>query len=576
LLVLGITNNDLAGACLVRDGVIVAAASEERFTRIKDHKTWPARSIDFVLAEGRTSLDAVDALAYGWHAGFDADRHLLLYVDRVAEEVRRSPDSFTHLRKRISDEMANDKQKRGEFDDFVDGNGLRSKVAYVDHHEAHGLGAFLCSPFDAALVVSCDGRGDFQSLTVAYCTEQNTQVLQRETSIDSLGYFYGRITKLLGYRPNRHEGKITGLAAKGTPAKALPLMRRMIHLDDDGRIRARCGDYFQPSYDGYTAALTAEIAQHDPADIAAAAQAHVESILSALVARHIAAVPTGNVCLSGGVFANVKVNQRIFETAGVENVYVMPPMGDGGLPLQAAVVVAHRRGTAERPKAPSMALGPDATISTAQLDDLLSDYPALSVRRVDHGMEETIVDALADGQVVGTFRGRMEFGPRALGNRSVLYRTDDVAINDWLNARLNRTEFMPFAPITAEELAASCYVGWSSEHVSARFMTITYECHEQFSKTCPAVVHVDNTARPQVVREQDDPFLHRVLLSWYERTGQAALVNTSFNKHEEPIVGSHRDALDALRSGAIDVLVVDDTFVIRDEARARADVPDRR
>ncbi|MDX3638412.1 carbamoyltransferase [Streptomyces sp. MB09-02B] len=574
MLVLGITNNDLAGACLVEDGAIVAAASEERFTRIKDHKTWPTRSIDFVLNEGGTSLDAVDALAYGWNAGFDADRHLLLYVDRIAEEVRKNPNSFPHLRKRISDEIANDKQKRGEFDDFVESNGLRSKVAYVDHHEAHGIGAFLCSPFDEALVVTCDGRGDFQSLTVSYCTEQKTEVLQRETSIDSLGYFYGRITKLLGYRPNRHEGKITGLAANGNPTKALPLMQKMIHIDDSNRIRGLCGDFFQPSYNGYTDELTAEVAKHDPADIAAAAQEHIESILSTLVARHIAAVPTGNVCLSGGVFANVKLNQRIFEAAGVHNVYVMPPMGDGGLPLQAAVVVSHRR-TAMRPKAPSMALGPDSTISTEQLDGIICEYPTLSVRRIDHGMEKIVVDALTDGQVVGTFRGRMEFGPRALGNRSVLYRTDDVAINDWLNARLNRTEFMPFAPITAEELAADCYVGWSSEHVSARFMTITYECREQFSKACPAVVHVDGTARPQIVRKQDDPFLHRVLLSWHERTGQAALVNTSFNKHEEPIVGSHRDALEALRSGAIDVLVVDDTFVIRDEARGAADAPDQ-
>ncbi|MEU7580345.1 carbamoyltransferase C-terminal domain-containing protein [Streptomyces sp. NPDC041068] len=574
LLVLGITNNDLAGACLVEDGTVVAAASEERFTRIKDHKTWPARSIDFVLDEGRTLLADVDAVVYGWHAGFDADRHLLLYADRIAEEVQRNPDAYSHLRKRISDEMANDKQKRGEFDDFVDSNDLRSKVVYVDHHEAHGLGAFLCSPFDEALVVTCDGRGDFQSLTVSHCTEQHTEVLQRETSIDSLGYFYGRITKLLGYRPNRHEGKITGLAASGNPDRALPLMRKMINLDEANRIRALCGDFYQPSYDGYSDELIAEVAKHDPADIAAAAQAHIESILSTLVARHIATVPTGNVCLSGGVFANVKLNQRIFDAAGVDDVYVMPPMGDGGLPLQAAVVVSHRR-TGKRPTAPSMALGPDATISMAQLDEILREYPALSVRRIDDGMEKTVIEALADGQVVGTFRGRMEFGPRALGNRSVLYRTDDASINDWLNARLNRTEFMPFAPITAEELGADCYVGWSREHVSARFMTITYDCYEQFSKSCPAVVHHDNTARPQIVREQDDPFLHRVLLSWFERTGQAALVNTSFNKHEEPIVGSHRDALDALQSGAIDVLVIDDTFVIRDEARGAADVPDR-
>ncbi|WP_189215610.1 MULTISPECIES: carbamoyltransferase family protein [Streptomyces] len=569
MLVLGITNNDLAGACVVRDGEIVAAVSEERFSRVKDHKTWPARAIDYVLREAGAELSEVDRVAYGWCAGLDAEKHLLLYVDRIAEEALRNPQALPHVRKRVSDEIRNDKEKRGEFDAFVEQHGLRGKAVYIDHHESHGLSAFLCSPFDEALVVTCDGRGDFQSLTVTRCTAEGEEVLQRETSVDSLGYFYGRITKLLGFKPNRHEGKITGLASRGNPEKLLPLMRKMIDIDEDGRVRAFCGDYYQPSYDGYSDVLLAEIAECDPADVAAAAQQHVENILTAVVARHIESVPSGHICLAGGVFANVKLNQRIADTKGVQNIYVLPPMGDGGLPLQAAVVAEYRE-SGRRPRVPSMALGPDATISEGRLEEVLKDYPELRYRRFSEGLRDAVVDALEQDRVIGLFRGRMEFGPRALGHRSVIYGTHDPAMNDWLNKRLNRTEFMPFAPITAEELAADCYVGWRPDQPSARFMTITYDCHEEFARTSPAVVHVDNTARPQIVRSEDDAFLYDLLLAWHRRSGQAALVNTSFNKHEEPIVGSHRDALDPLQDEVIDLLLIDDAYLVWKERGASA------
>ncbi|MDT7782674.1 MAG: carbamoyltransferase [Pseudonocardiales bacterium] len=559
MLVLGITNNDGAGACLIEGGTIVAAASEERFTRVKEHRTWPARAIDFVLKHRGVRLDDLDHVAYGWCAGFDAEKHLLTYFDRIVDEAARHPGGLPHLRKRISDEIANDKEKRGEFDAWVEANGLQAKVVLVDHHDAHALGGFVCSPFDDALVVTCDGRGDFQSLTVRHISPRGERVLQREVSADSLGYFYGRITKLLGFTPNRHEGKITGLAASGDPDRLRPLMRRMIDLVD-GKLRATTGDYFQPSYDGYSEELLAAIAAEPPADVAAAAQAHVEQLLTDLVRPHIAATGARNVCLSGGVFGNVKLNQRVLELDGVDNVYVVPPMGDAGLPLHAAVAVGYQRG-GFRAQVPSMALGPDAAMTERGLREHLRDYPKLScLAEVDTAA--LVLEALAANQVVGVYRGRMEYGPRSLGKRSIIYRADDPSMNDWLNDRLRRTEFMPFAPITAEDLAGDCYRGWRPDHVSARFMTITYDCTDAFSEACPAVVHVDGTARPQVVRAQDDPYLHGLLMSWHEKTGQAALVNTSFNKHEEPILGSPSDAFDALDDEIVDLLVVDDSFVL--------------
>jgi hypothetical protein len=156
MLVLGITNNDLAGACLVEDDTVLAAVSEERFTRVKDQKVWPRRSIDFVLDHAGRRLVDVDHVAYGWCAGFNLDKHLLLYIDRLTEKATKNPYALPHLRRRIADEIANDKDKRAEFDEFIRCYGLESRAIYIDHHEAHSLGAFVCSPFDDALVLTCD------------------------------------------------------------------------------------------------------------------------------------------------------------------------------------------------------------------------------------------------------------------------------------------------------------------------------------------------------------------------------------------------------------------------------------
>ncbi|HFH3422386.1 TPA: carbamoyltransferase [Pseudomonas aeruginosa] len=510
MIILGITNNDLAGACLVRDGGIVAAASEERFTRQKDHKAWPSRSIDYVLGEAGIDLADIDRIAYGWNAGFDAGRHLDLYLDRVLEEARERPEGLPHLRKRIADEMANDKAKRDEFDAFVRANGLRGKVEYIDHHECHALGAFVCSPFDEALTLTCDGRGDFQSLTVThYRADGGEAVLQRETSVDSLGYFYGRITRLLGFKPNRHEGKITGLAAFGDAEKLLPLMNDMIRLEN-GRLRARCG--------------------------------------------------CANLCLAGGVFGNVKLNQRLREIPGVRDVYVLPCMGDGGLALAAAVAVAYRENGTRFP-APSMALGPDARSAAQNAELIASQYPQLAYSRPAN-LIETLVEALRENQVLGMFKGRMEFGPRALCNRSIVYHPGDASANDWLNQRMERTEFMPFAPVTAVEHAEACYVGWREDQVAADYMTMTYDCHADFRARCPAVVHVDGTARPQIIRPQADPFMHALLHAWHARSGQPALINTSFNRHEEPIVCAPQDALGALEDGMVDLVVLGESLLV--------------
>lgn len=562
--ILGITNNDLAGACLVRDQQLLCAVSEERFTRVKDHKVWPARSIEYVLASAQTTLDQIDRVAYGWHAGFNAEKHLPTYFDRIVYEATRHPSGLEHVRKRIVDEIKNDKASRAEFDTFVTQNQLRAKTVYIDHHECHALGAFVCSPFDSALVLTCDGRGDFQSLTVSRYGAGQCEVLQRETSIDSLGYLYGRITRMLGFQPNRHEGKITGLAAYGDPERLLPLMREMLRFEG-GRLRAQCGDLYQPSYNGYSGHLESLLAKEKPEDVAAAVQRHSEDLVVAILAHHLERVGSSNVCLAGGVFANVKLNQRVRELRGVQNVFVLPCMGDGGLALAAATGAAYLESGA-RFRKPTMCLGPSAGNVQDNIALLRSGYPDLAYCQPPDLMA-MLADALAANQVLGIIKGRTEFGPRALCNRSIIYHAADPTVNAWLNARMHRTEFMPFAPITTEDLASRCYVGWRPDHVAADYMTMTYDCYPTFKEVCPAVVHVDGTARPQVVHRNSDPFTYDLLTLWHHRTGQPALINTSFNKHEEPIVCTPDDALSALQAGMVDLVVLNESLVVWDKRK---------
>lgn len=554
--VLGLTNNYDSSACVLANGEIVAAAQEERFSRTKFDNSWPIRSINYVLREAGVTLKDVDAVAYGWSAGFSVDSLLLSYLDRSYEITQANAGAWWSFRKRVQDEILNDRAKRYEFLEFVRVSGLDDRTFLVDHHETHGMGAFLTSPYENALVMTCDGRGDFRSLTISDCSDEQRKLLHQELTIDSLGYFYGRVTHLLGYEPNRHEGKVTGLAAHGNPDNCRHLMKRMIDVEK-GAVRAKCGLWYQPSYQGYSDELKEEIGKYSASDVAAAAQAHLEEVLCSVLSNYLNDKNRRNVCLAGGVFGNVRLNQKIRELAGVESVFVLPCMGDGGLSLAAAVTVS-KKYFDKRARLRTMALGPEyGSIIVNSRDMKILGFDSKEIIGIND-----IISSLKSNSVIGLVRGRMEFGPRALCHRSIIYHARDKSINDWLNKRLDRTEFMPFGPVTAENLAHKCYLGWDKSHSCARYMTMTYDCTDLMKEKCPAVVHVDGTARPQIIAEQDDPFIFELLNRWYEETGEPALINTSFNRHEEPIINTPDEALKTLTTGVIDALFVSDKYMI--------------
>jgi len=555
MLILGIVNEDVSGACIVNNNEIVAAASEERFTRVKNDSTWPSQSIEYVLSQQNIELSDVDYIAYGWSADFNSGKHLLMFFDRVVEETLNNPGSIEIFRKRVEIEINRDAEVRGQFLDFIRKYNLESKTIYLDHHECHALSAFACSPFDKSLVLTADGRGDYQSFTVSVFDNSKYEVIHRSSSIDSLGFFYARITALLGFRVNRHEGKITGLAAYGDPSRYLPLMEKMISYKN-GRIISHTGPYYRPwLHDAvFSNELTQIINEAKREDIAAAAQKHLENIVVNMAEYYLKITGLKHVCMSGGVFANVSLNKKVFDIPQVENVFIQPHMSDGGLALGAAAGAAYNL-SGNKVHMDSMYLGPEFS------DDSIASYlneQEFTVKKLKNNDSkiDSAIRAIKDNKVVGWFQDRMEHGPRALCHRSIMYHCNDKSVNKWLNDRMLRTEFMPFAPATAVELAPKCYKKWDPGHISSYYMTITYDCYEEMINNCPAAVHIDGTARPQVISEITEPTVHKLLLKWHEETGGLSLINTSFNKHEEPIVCSPYDAVQALRENMVDVLII--------------------
>ena len=263
-----------------------------------------------------------------------------------------------------------------------------------------------------------------------------------------------------------------------------------------------------------------------------------------------------NVALAGGLFANVKINQRVHEIPGVEGVFVHPGMGDEGMPVGAALGLYYELSGVKYD--PSFVTTEHVYLGPSYSDkEIAAELEKEGVEASLHeNIEAEIAQLLADGSVVARFNGGMEYGPRALGNRTILYRADDPTVSYWMNNALKRTEFMPFAPVVMAEYADQCFDNVQGAENTARFMTITFNCTEWMNEHCPGVVHIDNTARPQLVSEADNPSMYHILDEFNKLTGVPVLINTSFNMHEEPIVCSPYDAIRAFKLGHLDYLAI--------------------
>jgi len=286
-------------------------------------------------------------------------------------------------------------------------------------------------------------------------------------------------------------------------------------------------------------------------DVAAAYQHVLEIVATRYVAHYLRQTGLRNLVLSGGVVANVKLNQRLRELPGVERLFVHPNMGDGGCGTGAALLAFNGSSARSEPIA-DVFWGP--CFNETQLGEALSRAQLPFDRYTP--IEPKIAQLIAEGKVVARFDGRMEYGPRALGNRSILYHAREPEVNQWLNQRLGRTEFMPFAPATLYEHRDDCYKNIDGADYAAQFMTVTFDCTERMKRECPAAVHVDGTARPQLVTSTSNPSFYRIISEYHRLTGIPSVINTSFNMHEEPIVCTPDDAIRAFLQGNLEYLAI--------------------
>jgi carbamoyltransferase len=469
------------------------------------------------------------------------------------------------------------------------GLGHAETVSY-EHHLCHAASASYLSGKTEALVITLDGAGDGLCATAHAFQDARLRRLSEASDLVSPGRFYSEVTGFLGFKRLRHEGKITGLAAFGDPERHYRELRRFLHFDPaseqfvyDSRaisgLRSKLRTVRRILQDRLTS--LPHVAdfydfldrnfdrRKDAKDLAAAAQRILEEVAVEYVDHFRKRHPSRNVLLAGGVFANVRVNQMVAEMPGVEFVYVHQNMGDGGIGTGAALL--HRHTTWGRPYQPQQPadvyFGPG--YGDAEIEAELRKRNVHYERVPD--IETQVARLVNDGKVVARFAGRMEYGPRALGNRSILAHTKDRSINDWLNKRLRRTEFMPFAPSVLGPHATNLFEGYE-RGVSAyadHFMTITYQVRPAWRERLQAATHVDGTARPQVVWPEANPSYYRIISEYHRLSGIPALINTSFNMHEEPIVATPADAIRSFQQGALDYLAIGSFLCAADTSPSR-------
>jgi carbamoyltransferase len=441
--------------------------------------------------------------------------------------------------------------------------GILAPVKYYDHHYCHATSAYYTSKYENALVITLDGGGDGLSGSVYRGENGRLTRLSAVDSFNSLGNFYSYITHLCGFKAESHEGKITGLAALGKPTY-IHILREFVSYEDPGQIQYSVPMYHRSALKQLASRLPADF---DKADLAASVQLLLEEIGIAFIRFWLRKTGLRSIAVAGGVFSNVKFNQRVHELQEVDEFFVHPAMDDSGLAVGGAfAALAEEAGTDPQrllQRLPNVYFG--TSYSDDEIQKCIESFGFDATHHDD--ITKVVAQLLAEGHVVARFTGKMEYGPRALGHRSILYQTTDPSINDWLNAHLRRTEFMPFAPATLQDYADECFEGLNGARDSARFMTITFNCTERMRAQSPGVVHVDGTARPQILDPETAPDFYRIGLAYYKLTGIPSLINTSFNMHGEPIVCSPEDALRSFQQGKLDYLAIGNWLVANPELR---------
>ncbi len=565
------TGHDPA-ACLLEDGRIIAAAEEERFVRVKHAPDFfPEKAIRFCLAQKKFTLDQVDYVV------FAREKNLATFIKVSGYFLTRLPRNLTEFRYMLSLTKV---QLRGLWTAlrghapyqkvFNIIGGRRRKIYSFDHHSCHAASAYYGSGFDEAAILCMDGKGEATSISMWYGKNGVIKNLKRYGIFDSLGYLYGSITDFLGFRINDGEYKVMGLAPYGKPSYEMSDIISLPRLNlDVPRFNLGEGVHINTRYSLYPfskknlkrrlGAISQEYDEASPpqpnTDIAATLQDRLEKAalfyvkkLFSFATRYTLHV-TRNLCLAGGVALNVKMNKVIWESGLVDKLWIQPAAGDMGNVLGAAWLLYYRKTGKRLEPLKHLYLG--AQYSDTEIEKVLRPSGLRYEKKEDIAKETA--ELLSQGKIVAWFQGRFEFGPRALGARSVLADPRKAEMKDVINAKVKfREPFRPFCPSILEGYAEKIL----DHYVPSPYMVISFSVKPEWRGKIPAVVHVDGTVRPQEVIRATNPLYAQMIQYFYEKTGVPVVLNTSLNVKGEPIVNTPEEAIAFFKKTDVDYLAI--------------------
>jgi len=586
-----------SAAALLKDGVIVAAAQEERFTRIKHDAGFPFEAVKYVLDEAGIGITDVAHVAFYDKPFLKFERLLETYV---ANAPRGFQSFLLAMPVWIKEKLFQKDVMLGLFKklDPAAKKYLRDKLLFAEHHMSHAASAFYPSPFDEAVVLTLDGVGEWATTTVAIGKGKSLRIVKELHFPHSLGLLYSAVTYYTGFKVNSGEYKVMGLAPYGVPRFKDLILENIVDLKDDGSFRLDQG------YFNYATGLTmtspkfaelfgqpvrspdTDLLEQFHMDMAASVQAVTEEIVLRMTRSLAAEYGIANLCLAGGVALNCVANGMIERDGAFQNIWIQPAAGDAGGSLGAAYAAWHLELDKDRTKPEARDamrgsyLGPAFTDEDAaqRLEKLGAVYEVFSP-------DDIIAKAaqkLADGQAIGWFNGRMEFGPRALGGRSILGDPRSESMQKTLNLKVKfRESFRPFAPSVLREDVASWFnLDGDSPYMllvdrvsESHCRTMTDEENELFGieklnvprSDIPAVTHVDYSARIQTVHKETNPRYHQLISAFKDLTGCPIVVNTSFNVRGEPIVCTPEDAFRCFMGTDMDALVIGNVMLLKSE-----------
>jgi len=551
-----------SAAALVTPRGIRAAAAEERFTGHKGTGAFPVKAITYCLQAENLSMKAIDYIAHG----FDYQPFQSFYQhDPLSQQQYNQVYAPQVQRRCLQQHFPND--------------DLAGKYYPVPHHLAHAASTFYPSGFNQALILITDAMGEIHSTTLAVGRPTGIEIIKQITAPHSLGILYGVFTLYLGFVMSLDEYKVMGLAPYGNPNRYFNQLMAFINLKNDGTYTIPLLFENQTTLEKETYRRTlhhlahtfgparepgAEITQHHK-DLAAALQAVLQATLLHLLRHFKKETGQTNLCMAGGVALNCTANGAIHRSRLFKNIFIQPAAGDDGTALGAALYLQHQHQPPQPAQKMALPLwGP--AYSPKTVARTLQDYPNCTATRYNSfdTLAGEVVQHLARGQVVAWFQGRMEFGPRALGNRSILADPRDPAMQDHLNQLIKqREDFRPFAPAVTQEAAAQYFELAADDADLYAYMLFVTQVRAEYRHHLPAITHIDGSARLQVVTKNDNLRFWTLLHKFGQTTGTPVLLNTSFNLRGQPIICTPTEAINTFLKSEIDLLVIEDFVITR-------------